>query len=437
MRSTLRSSFKLLCAVSALVAPSAANAVKVPLPFEGASLNLSLQIQTQFLANEAGTPDGLNPSYDVFVRRTRLLVNGDINQNVSYLFQIDNANFGKFGNFNGRAIVQDAWIGWAPTGISGGTVVYIDGGLLLIPISRHLLESTTNFITADVQGDAFRFPNSPFPAFRDVGIQVRGWALNKKIGFRGGVYEGYAPVTQAAGACSTGGAGCITPKRNPAVGGFVNFDIIGSEEGGWLYGAYKWGTVPILSVGVAGNYQSLALRNAFGSLTDQKLLAPDLYLNVPMPSDSELAAQTTVYLNGNGTGSANTGTGVSAAVGYRFRFVAPYVAYDYFQSTACDAGSLTPAQLTICNNTVDTADSRNFKAGLNFFFNKNLNHVNVEYGINHGLSAYGPSSITAAGAGYVPTSLDPVTPGGSRRTFNNSLANPSFKSLLVHWNVLF
>jgi hypothetical protein len=435
MRPTIARSFTVVCVL--LFSPRISQAAKVPLPIEGATLNVSLQIQTQFLANEAGTPDGLNPSYDVFVRRTRVLVNGDVNQNVSYLFQIDNANFGKFGNFTGRAIVQDAWIGWAPTGISGGTVVYIDGGLLLIPISHHLLESTTNFITADVQGDAFRFPNSPFPAFRDVGVQVRGWALDKKIGFRGGVYEGYAPITQAAGACTSGGAGCITPKRNPAFGGFVNFDIVGSEEGAWLYGAYKWGKDPIVSVGVAGNYQSLALKNAFGSLTDQKLLAPDLYVNIPVGRDGELVGEGTLYLNGNGTGSANTGTGVAAAVGYRFGFLAPYVAYDYFQSSSCDAASLTAAQLTVCDNMVDTADSRNFKVGVNFFFNKNLNHLNVEYGINHGLSAYGPSSISAAAAGYVPTSLDPLTPGGQRRAFNNSLANPAFKSLLVHWNVLF
>jgi len=427
---------KWLPAVCLLFTP-AAYAIKVPVPIDGVTLNVSLQVQSQFVANEGGTPDGLNPSYDLFIRRSRLLVNGDVGQNFSYLLQLDDANFGKFGNFTGRAVVQDAWIGWAPTGITGGTVIYIDAGLLLIPISHHLLESTTNFITADVQGDAFRFPGSPFPAFRDVGVQVRGWALDKKLGFRGGVYEGYAPIDQAAGACAAGGAGCITPKRNPAFGGFVNFDLLGSEEGAWLYGAYKWGTKPILSVGVAANYQSLALKNAFGSLTDEKLLAPDVYLNLPLTEQAELVAEATLYLNGNGTGSANTGTGIAASVGYRFGFVAPYVAYDYFQSSSCDAGSLTPAQLATCNAAVDTADSRNFKAGVNFFFNKNLNHLNVEFGVNHGLSAYGPSSITALAAGYVPTSLDPLSSTGPRRAFNNSLANPAFKSLLVHWNVLF
>jgi hypothetical protein len=54
-----------------------------------------------------------------------------------------------------------------------------------------------------------------------------------------GVYEGYAPINQAAGTCATGGAGCTTPKRNRALAGFVNFGVIGSEEGLLLYGAYK------------------------------------------------------------------------------------------------------------------------------------------------------------------------------------------------------
>jgi len=84
---------------------------------------------------------------------------------------------------------------------------------------------------------------------------------------------------------------------------------------------------------------------------------------------------------------------------------------------------------------VESANSRNFKAGVNLFFNKNLNHLNLELGINHGLSAFGPSSITTATAGYVPVSLDPAVPGGPRRAFTNSLANPSFKSLLLQWTL--
>jgi hypothetical protein len=188
-----------------LLAPAASYAISVPLPSNAATLNLNLQLQPQFIVNQSGTPDGMNPSYDIFLRRTRIAINGNVGKDFSYYFQLDNPNFGKFGNLTGRVQVQDAWVGWAPTGIDGGTVVYVDAGLVYKPISRHVLGYTTNYVTADLQTDGFRLPNSSFPAFRDLGVQVRGWAFDKKIGFRGGVYEGYAPIDQPAGACATGG----------------------------------------------------------------------------------------------------------------------------------------------------------------------------------------------------------------------------------------
>jgi len=432
----MKRSARRILGLALLFAPASSYAISVPLSTDDATLNLNLQLQPQFLVNEAGTPDGMDPSYDLFIRRVRIALNGNVGKSFSYYFQLDDPNLGKFGNLAGRVLVQDAWVGWAPTGIDGGTVVYVDAGLIYLPISRHVLSYTTNWITADIQMDGLRIPNNPFPSFRDLGVQVRGWALDKRIGFRGGVYEGFTPIDQAAGTtCATGGAGCITPKRIPAVGGFINLDLIGSEEGLWLYSAYKWATSPILSVSAGGNYQSRAVRNAFGSLSDHKLLATGLYLDLPMTEQAELVVDATLYLNDNGTGSPNTGTGFAASAGYRYGFIAPYVAYDYFESSDCDADTRTPTELALCRANVDSANSRNFKAGVNLFFNKNLNHIHVEFGINHGLSAYGPSAITAATAGYVPASIDPATLGGPRRAFTNSLANPNFKSLLVMWTV--
>ncbi len=400
---------KATCRALALVlflAPVASFATKIPIPIEGATLNVSFQLQTQVLFNQNGTPDGQNPSIDIFVRRSRLLINGDINQNFTYLIQIDNPNFGKYGNYTGRAIVQDAWIGWAPTGITGNNVVYIDAGLLLVPISHHLLESTTNFITADVHTDSFRFPGNSFPNLRETGVQVRGWALDKHIGWRGGIYE-----AQFAG--------------------FVNFDIIGSEEGGWLYGAYKWGKDPILSVGVSTLYQSQAVLNyaPVNSLTDSLVQSGDVYLNWPM-GDSEIVVEVTGYRSvnsGSSSGSANTGKGFDADVGYRWGPFAPYVSYSYFQADDCDS-ALVGTDATTCAAAIETANSRNIKAGLNFFFNKNLNHLNVEFQAIHGQSAYGPGTITVA------TAISGVYRSWA---YNNNLRNPAFWSVLLHWNVLF
>lgn len=424
----MKATLKAVLATSLLLAP-AAFATKVPIPIEGATLNVSVQIQTQVLINESGAPNGKDLSYDMYVRRTRLLANGDISPNFTYLLQVDNANFGKFGNFTGRAVVQDAWVGWAPMGQTGGNVIYIDAGILLIPISHHLLESTTNFITADVNTDEFRFPGNGFPALRETGVQIRGWWLDKKVGFRGGVYEGYTPITQPAGTCTASGAGCITPHRYPQFAGFANFNIIGSEEGGWLYGAYKWGKEPILSVGVSGIYQADAIRNtgvnATGNITNQRLASADIYLNFPQTEAAELVVEAEGYLNGYGSGNPNTGKGLLVMAGYRFGFVAPYAAFNYFDATDCSGLLLTTAQTNTCNASVTSANSRNWKAGLNFFFNKNLNHLNLEFQVNHGQSAFGPQSITVANAGYAPAGI------------TTNLRTPAQKSFLAHWNVIF
>jgi hypothetical protein len=402
------------------VAPMAAEAMPVPLPVDGVTLNIGVQLQMQVLANENGDASGSRWSADVFARRTRLLVNGDIGPSLSYLLQLDNANFGKYGNTSGRAIVQDAWVGWAPTGAHGSNVLFIDAGILLIPISRHLLESTTNFITADVHTDSFRLTGNQFPGLRETGLQLRGWVAGKRIGFRGGVYEG----TRAFNVPGADRASL------PQLAGFVNFDIIGSEEGSWVYGAYRWSTAPVLSVGISGLYQSHAVKNAVlptstQSFANQKLASAGLYLDLPIAGDSEVVLEATGYSSGNGTASADTGKGFFADVGYRWRWLAPYASYEYFAADDCPRAAAAEQCLSGRSGQPHAADSRNAKVGANFFFNKNFNHLNVELGINHGQSAYGPQSITAAAAGYVPKGI------------NALLSTPAQRSVLLHWNVLF
>ena len=256
----------------------------MPVPIDGVTLNVSVQLQTQLLANENGNAGGSGWSADVFVRRTRLLVNGDIGQNFSYLLQLDNANFGKYGNYSGRAIVQDAWVGWAPTGASGPNVIFIDAGLLLIPISHHLLESTTNFITADVHTDSFRLSGNQFPGLRETGVQVRGWWFDKRFLCFGGA------STKGTRRSTWPGA---DRKSLPQLAGFLNFDILGSEEGSWLDGAYKWGKDRILSVGLSGLYQFLRRRSPCcpprrRASRIQKMASADVYLNWPMTEAASL-----------------------------------------------------------------------------------------------------------------------------------------------------
>jgi hypothetical protein len=413
----MRKSLLLLPAMLYLL-PAASQAVNVALPTKDATLNIQFYVQPRFQLTEDGAPTGNDPAYDFFVRRTRIQANGNIGSNWQYLIQVDNANFGRYGNFTSRMIVQDAWVSWGPGGIKGDNVLLVEGGLLFFPVSRFTISSSGNYPNIDGHADVIRgLTGSQYPANRTTGLQVRGWALDKKIGFRGGLYEGVQPQV---------GTG-LNPDRLPAFAGFVNFDLIGSEEGSYLYQGMLWTKDPVLSVSVAGAYQANALRTLKG-VANERALTSTVYLDVPFPGDQELAAVAGGYLYGSGTGSKDTGIGASLDVGYRVGPVHPYVSYEYFNSDDCTpaAGEITAAQCAQAH----TADSRNFRAGVKFHFNKSLNHLDVEFGLNRGQSQVGLTTITAANAGYVPLQAPGSLPVGS-------IARPANKTLTMQWTAIF
>jgi hypothetical protein len=413
MRLTLRLlSFALLGLV-----PATAHAFNVPLPTPDATLNLQLYIQPRFQATEDGAPSGRDPTYDVFIRRTRLQANGDFGQNFQYFVQVDNANFGRYANFSSRMIVQDAWAAWGPGGTKGDNVLLIEGGLILIPSSRFTLMSSANKPSIDGHTDLLRgYTSAQYPADRTLGLEARGWFFHKKIGFRGGIYEGVQPGA---------GAG-LNPKHLPAVGLFTNFDLIGSEEGTYLYQGILFAKEPVLSVSLAGVYQSMALRTLKG-VADLRSLTSTVFLDYPLPGDQEFVATLGGYLFGNGTGSQDTGIGASVDVGYRYHFVKPYISWEYFTSDDCTpTADVTLAQCAQAH----TADSRNFRAGAAFYINKAQQHVDVEFALNRGQSNVGPQSMTQGTAGYAP----PVGPG--EQSFQ-SLRRPPSKSLVVQWTMIF
>jgi hypothetical protein len=424
----MRKSLRLLPAVLLCLVPAASHAVSVPLPTKDNTLNIVFFVQPQFQWNQNAAPTGSDSAYDLYVRRTRIAATGDIGTNWSYYFQVDNANFGKYGNFTSRMIVQDAWVAFGPFGTKGDNVLLIDAGLIFYPNSRFTVTSSSNQPTLDGHPDMLRgFTAAVFPATRSTGLQLRGWALGKKIGFRGGIYEGVQPQPAPATPVNPP----FNPSRRPAFGGLVNVDLIGSEEGSYLYQSIYFAKDPILSVGLAGTYQSQALRVTKG-ITDQRALTSTVFLDFPLSEQQELVAIVGGYLYGNGTGSKDTGAGFSLDLGFRYDFVRPYVSYEYFQSQDCSpqAGVATLAQCGLNTTGAHTADSRNFRAGLDFYVNKSQNHFQVEFALNRGQSGFGAQSVSAANAGYVP-----FVPPGQLPLF--SLGRSPSKSLSAGWTVVF
>src|SRR5947209_3910359 len=355
----MRKILRLLPAVLLCLVSAASHAVSVPLPSKENTLNIVFFVQPQFQWNQNAAPTGTDSAYEFFVRRTRIAATGDIGTNWSYYFQVDNANFGKFGNFTSRMIVQDAWVAFGPFGTKGDNVLLVEGGLIFYPNARFTITSSANQPNIEGHPDMLRgFTSAVFPGTRSTGLQVRGWGLDKKIGFRGGIYEGVQPTSAATGP---------NYHHYPAFGLFVNADLIGSEEGSYLYQSIYFAKDPILSVSLAGTYQADALRVAKG-LANQRSLTSTVFFEFPLSEQQELIAILGGYLYGNGSGSRDTGVGASLDVGFRYAFVRPYVSLEYFDSDDCGT---TPARCTASSTAGATgphlADSRNARFGLDFY----------------------------------------------------------------------
>jgi len=419
----MRKGLWLLSAALLCLAP-AAHAVAIKLPVEDATMNVTVTVQTQFLWQDNAAPNGSASSWDIYARRTRVQVSGEFAKYWAYYFQVDNGNFGKYGNFSPRMIVQDSFGSFAPTTTKGNNVLFIDGGLLFYPAARYIITPISNQYAVEGHPDVIRgFNATAYPANRSIGLQVRGWALDKKMGFRGGVYEGVQQATVAG----------VNPSRRPAFAALVNFDIIGSEEGGYLYPAVNFAKDPIVSVGGAVSYQSQAIRVAKG-LTDQKSSNIWAYADLPQSEQAEAIIFLNAFFYGNGTGSRDTGIGATLDVGYRYGFVRPYFAYEYFSSSDCptDPTQASAAQCAagVGNTGVHTADSRNARFGLDFYINKTQNHIQAEFALNRGQSGWGAQSVNAGNAGYVPY----IAPGQQTAT---SLGRTANKSFLLHWSAYF
>ncbi len=175
-----------------------------------------------------------------------------------------------------------------------------------------------------------------------------------------------------------------------------------------------------MSVSLAGGYQSQALPTLKGP-ADQRSLTSTVFLDYPLPGDQEFVSTLGGYLYGNGTGSKDSGVGLSLDVAYRYHSWKPYISWEYFDSGDC---TLAAAQ---CKDA-HTADSRNFRAGITYYINKTVQHVDLEFALNRGQSVVGPGNITAATAGYAPA----VAPGDP--SFQSLARTPS-KTLVMQWTM--
>src|SRR5262245_39423887 len=169
--------------LAALLVSSSASAIKVPTGTDDINLNINVLLQARY---EGTFEQSVERSFDsdFFLRRARLQASGTAFKTISLLIQLDNSNQGKRGSptsvagASNPAFVQDLVIGWTPF-----EDFTIEGGLLLIPNSRILgLSASGGQVQVEAPLDVI-FHNLDRGNRMD-GVQLRGFLLGKRIGYR-------------------------------------------------------------------------------------------------------------------------------------------------------------------------------------------------------------------------------------------------------------
>jgi len=177
-----------LVAILAFAAPASAQAIiKVS---DTVNVKFGLLLQSwgdwQELTNAAGSTSGFQQN--LFIRRMRILMGGQVAKDVTFFLETDNANLGKAPKSLGTGFVlQDAFVNWKIA-----NEFSIDAGLILIPLCRNCNESAASQLAIDYGSLSFlESAVTQSSVGRDTGFQARGYLAGNHLEYRAGVYQGF------------------------------------------------------------------------------------------------------------------------------------------------------------------------------------------------------------------------------------------------------
>jgi len=276
-----------------------------------------------------GNPEG-GTSIDMFMRRARLMLWGNVTKELSFFIDTDQTNWGKAGNYASSMIVQDAFFSYTFM-----PEFRIDAGLMLVPLSHHTLEGATSLNALDYHSDLIRFPAGI--NFRDVGLQFRGLVAGDKIHYRLGIFEGVRDATTPAAPMGTPEPSRVNNLGLPRVAGQVRFNVLGVEPD-WFFKGIYFSETPIVSIGVGGDFQPNSVLTSRGDRQDYGSASLDVFAEIPFSAEDEVIVKANVFYHAIGTSTMPTGNarpqGAIAGyleAGYRHGWIEPLAFIEAYQ----------------------------------------------------------------------------------------------------------
>ena len=233
-----------------------------------ASLKFGFLFQPQYQALESPTLNGT--TQDLYMRRMRIYMLGNIGKDWSFWIDTDSPNMGKSNpdgsrvnmSPNGNLVLQDAYVTYRIT-----DDLHLDAGLTIMPLAHQTNQGATSLFSVDYGSyDFLQNGGLSNNTIRDTGVLLRGLAWNH-LDYRFGIAQGKrnAEVTNAPDPANN-----HVPSNNPMrVAGRLQYNFFDAEATANAYyaGTY-FGTKRILSVGVGHDQQDSYKATAFDVFFD-------------------------------------------------------------------------------------------------------------------------------------------------------------------------
>ncbi len=248
-----------------LLAPAPADAQALIKVNDNVNFKLGFQFQGWADWSQSATTGGT--AQNLYVRRARLIMGGQVAKDVTFFFQTDSGNLGKVNPATGVKqtstgfVIQDAWISWKLN-----DAFILDAGHFLVPLSRNILQSTLSFFTLDIS------PTSTVMAgptqtngLRDNGFQAKGYLVD------GGRLEYRAAVMQ--------GVRDAASQNSFRTAGYLQYNFFETERG-YVFAGTNLGTKKILNVSGGVDVQK-----------DYKAYSGDVFTTIPVAKGDEVGGQ--------------------------------------------------------------------------------------------------------------------------------------------------
>jgi Phosphate-selective porin O and P len=245
--------------LAAALLPAAAQAQAIIRVSDTVFLRWGAQIQAwgDWQQNQQG-----GYAQNLYIRRARLLLTGQVAPDVTFFIQTDNPNVGKAPKaLTSGFLLQDAWFEWRIT-----DAFMIDGGEFLVPLSRNVLQSTLSFFTLDISptSTVFSTPTTS-NGLRDTGFQLHGYLVDGgRLEYRAAVFQG---IRQEG-------------SRNPfRTAGYLQWDFL-EKERGYVFAGTNLGKKAIFNIS-----------SGFDAQKSYKAYSGDVFWALPVGAGNEFGGQ--------------------------------------------------------------------------------------------------------------------------------------------------